>query len=141
MKSPILLRTASILTLIHALLHQFGGMSQPPSHGQAEVELRSAMQSFHMDVMGSIRSYWDFYFGFGVFLTVTLLVLAVLLWQLATLTKSEPAKARPLIASLFVGFIAYVVVSWRYMFIAPLVTEAIIALLIGLAYISTQRNA
>jgi hypothetical protein len=96
MKPHILLRTASILTLIHALLHHFGGLTRPPSHGQDEVVVRTAMKSFRMDVMGSFRSYWDFYFGFGLFLTVSLLLLAVLLWQLAALAKSDPAKAGPL---------------------------------------------
>jgi len=141
MKAHILLRAASILTLIHALLHHFGGLTRPPSHGQGEVAVRTTMKSFQMDMMGSLCSYWDFYFGFGVFVTVSLLLLAVLLWQLAALAKSEPAKVRPFMMTLFVGFVTYVIVSWKYFFIAPLVTEAIIALLIGLAYVFSRRVA
>jgi hypothetical protein len=141
MKPHILLRTASILTLIHALLHHFGGLTRPPSHGQDEVAVQTAMKSFQMDVMGSLRSYWDFYFGFGFFVTVSLLLLTVLVWQLAALAKSDPAKAGPFMATLFVGFVIFGGVSWTFFFIAPLVTEAIIALLIGLAYVFSRRVA
>lgn len=141
MKPHTLLKSASILSLIHALLHQFGGLTRPPSHGESEVAVRTAMKSFKMDVMGSPRSYWDFYFGFGLFVTVSLLCLAFLLWQLGALAKADPAKARPFMITLLVGFIAYCSISWTYFFIAPLVTEAIIAFLIGSAYTFSRRAA
>jgi hypothetical protein len=135
MKSPVLLRTASILALIHAVLHTAGGLFSAPAHGPAEVAILDAMKSTAFDFMGSDRSYWDFYMGFGLFLTVALVMQAVLLWQLAGLAKLDPDRARPLIATLFVAFAAGVVLSWRYFFIAPLVMEIIIAALTGLAYV------
>jgi hypothetical protein len=141
MKPQILLRSASVLALIHAALHTFGGLLSAPSHGQEEVTLLTAMKSFHMDVMGSLRTYWDFYFGFGLFLTVSLVVLAVFLWQLAALAKTEPTKARPFIGTLCAAFVAFVILSWCYFFVAPLVTEAVIAILIGLAYASSRQAA
>jgi len=36
--------------------------------------------------MGSMRSYWDFFFGYGLFVTIFLLAVAVLLWQLELVT-------------------------------------------------------
>ena len=141
MKPPILLRSASILTFIHAGLHTFGGLLSAPSHGPEEITVLNAMKSFRFEFMGSPRTYWDFYFGFGLFLTVSLLLQAVLLWQLASLTKSDPDKARPFIAALLIAFIAAVVLSWRFFFIAPLVTEALIAILIGLAYVLTRPRS
>jgi hypothetical protein len=138
MKPRILLRSAAILTLIHAVLHTFGGLLSEPSHGPEEIAVLNTMKSLQFDFMGSPRTYWDFYFGFGLFLTVSLLLQAVLLWQLASLAKSDPAKASPFIAALLVAFIAAVVLSWRFFFIAPLVMEVIIAILIGLAYVLTK---
>jgi hypothetical protein len=139
MKPHIILRTASILTLIQALLHHFG-LTRPPSHGRDEVALQTAMKSFHMDVMGSPRSYWDFFFGFGLCATVGMLLQSVLLWQLANLARSEPAKARPFMGTLFVAYVTYAIVSWSYFFIGPVVGNFINALLIGLAYVFTTRR-
>lgn len=141
MKPRILLRVASVLTLVHAILHTFGGLLSPPSHGPEELTVLTAMKAFRFDAMGSLRSYWDFYLGFGLFLTVTLILISVLLWQLAALVRVSPASARPLIASLFACFAAFAVLSWMYFFIAPLVTELVIGICIGLAYISSRQTA
>lgn len=97
------------------------------------------MKALHFDAMGSLRTYWDFYFGFGIFLTVNLLLLSALLWQLASLVKSDPSKARPFVGLLCIAFLAFTVLSWQYFFIAPLVIEGIVALLLGLAYASLRR--
>lgn len=141
MKPHVLLRVASMLTLIHAILHTFGGLLSAPSRGQEELAVLTAMKAFRFDVMGSPRSYWDFYFGFGLFLTATLVLISMLLWQLAVLVRVSPASARPLMASLCASFIAFAVLSWMYFFIAPLLTELVIAVCIGLAYVSSRQAA
>lgn len=139
MKSTTLLRTASVLTLIHAVLHTVGGLFSPPEHGPDEINVLNTMKAFQFDFMGSMRSYWDFYFGFGLIVTLFLLLDAVLLWQLASLAKSDAEKARPFMLTLLGAFAAMMVLSWLYFFIAPLVVEGIIAVLIGAAYALTLR--
>ena len=130
---------ASALTLAHALLNSFAGLLSGTSKNQEEVSLLNAMKALHFDAMGSLRTYWDFYFGFGLFLTVNLLLLSALLWQLASLVKAEPAIARPFIGSLCIVFLAFAVMSWLYFFIAPVIIEGIVAVLLGFAYASSRR--
>ena len=139
MKPQILLRAASALTLAHALLNSFAGLLSGTSKNQEEVSLLNAMKALHFDAMGSLRTYWDFYFGFGLFLTVNLLLLSALQWQLASLVKAEPTIARPFVGMLCIAFLAFAALSSLYFFIAPLVIEGIIALLLGLAYASSRR--
>ena len=127
--------------MIHAVLHTVGGLLGEPSHGPEERAVIAAMKASAFDFMGSPRTYWDFYFGFGLFLSVGLVLQAVLLWQLAALAKSDPAKARPFMISLFLAFVAAILLSWQFFFIAPLVTEAIIAAFIALAYMSSRPRA
>jgi hypothetical protein len=79
MKPQTLLRTASVLTLAHAILNSFAGLLSGTSKNQDEMSLLKAMKALQFDAMGSLRTYWDFYFGFGQFLTVNLLLIAVLL--------------------------------------------------------------
>jgi len=61
-----------------------------------------------------------------------------LLWQLATLAQSDPMKSRPFMVSLLVAFLAAIALSWKYFFIAPLVTEVLIAMFIALAYVFSR---
>lgn len=135
MKDIGLLRAASVLTFVHAVLHTVGGLLKPPAHGEQEIAVLNAMKSFEFDFMGSMRSYWDFYFGFGLFVTLGLVLQAVLLWQLAPVAREAPGVARPLLLALLASFVAMMVLSWRYFFVAPLAIEALIAVLVAMAYV------
>ena len=46
-------------------------------------------------------SYWDFHLGFGLLLTVNLLIQAGLVWYLATLIKTNSVIVRPVLGLLF----------------------------------------
>jgi hypothetical protein len=87
MKPTLFLRIASVLTLIHCILHTFGGVLAAPRNGAEEVSVIETMKSHRFDVMDSMRSYWDFFFGYGLFVTIALLVQALLFWQLSRLAK------------------------------------------------------
>lgn len=138
MRPRLLLRTAAVLTLVHALLNTFAGLLSGASKSQDEMAVLSAMKVLRFDAMGSLRTYWDFYFGFGLFLSVSLLLLSVLLWQLAALVDAEPRQVRPLVAALCIGFLAFAVLSWLFFFIAPVAIEVVIAVLLGLAYAAAR---
>lgn len=134
MKSTLFLRIASVLAFVHCLLHTVGGVFGKPTHGADEVAVRSAMKSHQFDVMGSMRSYWDFFFGYGLIVTITLLVQAILFWQLAAFAKSNPAWVRPIAGLFCLNFLGMAVVSGRYFFIAPAVTEVLIAICLALTF-------
>jgi hypothetical protein len=93
MKPRTLLRTASVLTLVHALLNAFAGLLSGASESQDEMAVLGAMKALRFDAMGSMRTYWDFYFGFGVFLSANLILLAAVMWQLAALAETAPRSA------------------------------------------------
>lgn len=85
----LFLRIASILTVVHCVLHTFGGVLGSPKHGAEEIAVIETMKSHPFDVMGSVRSYWDFFFGYGLFVTIFLLGASVLFWQLGSFAKSK----------------------------------------------------
>jgi len=99
MKQAILLRTASLLTLIFCAGHTYGTLKHllPRPRGSGGIH---AMQAYPFSIMGFRRTHWDFYRGFSLLFSVALLLLAVLLWQLGGLAKSDPARTRPLVAML-----------------------------------------
>ncbi len=133
------LRIASALSLIHAGMHQLG-MSQAPTN-PAEVAVTESMQSFQMDVMGSMRSYMDFYSGMGLFMTIMLSGLGVLMWQMSGTEKQLRAGTRPILLTFGIIFIALTTASLKYFFVAPIIMEALIAVLALTAYFVSRRAA
>jgi len=91
MKPTLFLRIASVLTLIHSVLHTIGGVFSKPDPGPAAVAYR-AMQGNQFLLMGHVRSYADFYRGLGLGVTICLTFEAIVFWQLGALAKTH---ARP----------------------------------------------
>jgi len=139
MKPTLWLRVASILTLIHALLHTIGGVFGKPKDEQ--VPVIDAMKAHQFLVMGSPRTYWDFFFGYGLILGICLLVEAVLFWQLGDIAKTQPKLVRPILAAFILAFCGTAIIAGRYFFLAPAVTEVIIAGCLVGAYITAGRQA
>jgi len=110
-------------------------MFSSPRHGAEEVAVIETMKAHHFDVMGSVRSYWDFLFGYGLSVSITLLVQAILFWQLAALAKSNPVWIRPIVALFLFNCIGIAIVSWKYFFIGPTVTQLLVAACLGVAFV------
>jgi hypothetical protein len=139
MKPVIYLRAASLLTLLHAVLHTLGGVFGKPDPGPQQIAV-AAMKANQFPLMGVTRSYWSFYMGMGLGVTISLTVTAIVLWQLSSLAKTDSYRLRPIYASFLAAFVALAVNSYVYFFPAPLVVELVIALCLGIA-IFTSRPA
>ncbi len=122
MKASVLYRIAAVLMLLFDVGHTAGFPWSDPKWG---VDL-GAMQSTYFDVLGSSRTYWDFYVGFGLFGTVFLLFAVVLAWQLGGLPAETLATMRGVAWAFPVCFAAITVLSWKYFFIIPIVFSAAI---------------
>ncbi len=135
MRTVLYLRIASALTLIHAALHTVGGVfgSADPGVQQATVAVMTANQ---FQVMGVTRSYEDFYMGLGLMVTVFLTMEAVVFWQLGSLAKMDALRLRPVLATFLIGYVGAAVLSYRYFFWAPVITEILIAGCLGAAIAS-----
>jgi len=126
MKPTLFLRIASVLTLIHAVAHTVGGVFGAPAPGiqQATVQVMKASQ---FPVMGLMRTYWDFYFGMGLAVSIFLLAEAVVFWQLGSLAKTDAHRLRPVLATFSFAYLLLAVNSYTYFFPPPVVVEILIA--------------
>ena len=138
MTATVFLRVASILSLLFGAGHTLGGTQSWSPAGETEV--LQAMRSFRFDAEGVSRTYLEFYLGFGFILSVYLLLQAVVLWQLATLARVEPARLRPLMAAFLLAQVASGVLAWRFIFAIPVVFSALIALTLGAALYASRRT-
>jgi hypothetical protein len=90
------LLVASVITFLYFVGHTLG-MPWTPVVGPQEVTLLESIKSHRFDAMGFSRTYWDFYYGFGLVISGYLLVQAVVLWQLASRAKTDSVGVRPII--------------------------------------------
>jgi hypothetical protein len=140
MKPVLYLRAASLLTLLHAVLHTIGGVFGKPDPGPQQTAV-AAMKVNQFPLMGMTRSYWDFYMGMGLALTISLTIVAIVFWQLSSLAKTDSYRLRPIYATFLVAFVAFAVNSCLYFFAAPVVVELMIALCLGMAIFTSRPTA
>ena len=137
MKSRVLYRIAAILILLFDLGHTAGFPWSDPVWG---VDL-GPMRSSHFKVLGFSRTYWDFYVGFGLMVTVFLLLAAILAWQLGSLPAQALSLMRWTTWFLVGCFAAVTVLSWLYFFIIPIAFGAAITVCLVAAAVASARAA
>jgi hypothetical protein len=126
LKASLLYRIASVLLLLFAAGHTVGFLQIDPQWGVDS--LIASMRSIHFDVLGSNRTYWEFYIGFGFFVTVFLVFSAVLTWQLGGLPAGTLALMRGTAWALAICFGAVAILSVRYFFVIPIAFSIVIFL-------------
>ena len=140
MKPGLFLRIAAVLTFLHAALHTIGGVFGKVGPGPATVAV-DAMKTNQFLLMGHMRNFWDFYRGLGLGATISLTAEAILFWQLASLAKADAQPLRPVMATFLVAYTALAVNSYTYFFLAPVITELLIAACLALALVTTKSEA
>ena len=136
MKASLFYRIAAVLLLLFEAGHTSGF---PWSDPQWAVDLNS-MRSTHFHIMGFSRTYWDFYVGFGLFVSVFLLLSVVLAWQLAGLPPESLALMRGTAWTFALCFAAITVLAWKYFFIIPIVFSIAVTLcLTAAAWLSSKQ--
>jgi hypothetical protein len=138
MKASLCYRVAAILLVLFAIGHTLG-FSQAPDPDWHVDAVYGAMHSDTFNVLGSIRSYWDFFMGAGLTVGIFYLFAAFLAWQLAGVTDEIGARLRLTGWAFALSFAAITVISWRYLFVIPVAFSAIITLcLAGAAWLSSR---
>lgn len=131
MKPAIFYRIASVLLLIFAALHTFGFRQVDASWGVDS--MIGSMRSIHFDIMGTSRTYWDFFVGFGFLFSVFLVFTAVLTWQLGRLPDQTLAPMRGIAWTLVICFAAVMIVCLTYTFIVPRVLSVLVLVCLAAA--------
>jgi len=131
MSPSVLYRIASVLLVLFGLGHQLGFRRVDRRWGVDSAI--AALKATRFQVQGMTRTYWDFFSGFGFFVTVLLFFAAVLAYQLGGL-PSEALRSLGLVRWAFaLSFVAITLLTWRHFFIAPLVFSALVAVCLVLA--------
>ena len=133
MRSSLLYKVSAALLVLFAIGHTIGFRQVDPRWNADGVV--SGMRGVNFEVQGFRRSYWDFYAGFGFFVSVLLVFAAILAWQLGSMPR-EALAAIPVIRwSFAICFVVITAFTWRYFFVAPGVFSSLVAMgLLGAAW-------
>ena len=137
MKASTVYRVAGIFLLLFAVGHTLGFRQSDP---RWDVDaLLGSMRSIHFQVQGFNRTYWDLFVASGLSVGVFYLFAAILAWQLGGLPAETLAAMRGIAWAFALCFAAITVVSWRYLFILPIVFSVVITVcLIAAAWLSSK---
>ena len=131
MKASLLFRIASVLLLLFALGHNLGFRRVDPRWGVDS--LINQLRSTHFTVQGFSRTYWDFFTGFGFFVTILLLFAAIVSWQIGGLPRESLSGMSLTAWALAVCFVVVTFLSYQYFFIVPVIFSGAIAVCLILA--------
>jgi hypothetical protein len=115
MKTALLYRISSLLLVLFAPGHTMGFRRIDPRWRIDS--LVSQLRSTRFDVQGFSRTYWDFFTGFGFFVTILLLFAAIVSWQLGGLPKESLSTMRLTAWGMALTFVIVTFLSYRYFFI------------------------
>jgi hypothetical protein len=133
MTTTLWLRISSVISLLFAVGHSIGGLKHWSPMGENPV--LKAMREVHFDTMGVSRSYLDFFMGFGYSLTVAQLMQAAILWQLATLARTDVPHVRPMILVIVLANVAATVIAWLFILPIPALFALILLASLTTAYV------
>lgn len=140
MKAWIWYRALAVILAFFTLGHTVG-TTHAVTTAPEEAAVIAAMHGYRVPVMGFLRTYWEFYRGFSIFITVLLAMLAVIAWQLATLSRRNPREALPLGVTVLLACVGQAIVSFAYFFTAPIVTSVAAVVCAGMGVALVSRDA
>ena len=141
MKATPFLRLASILALLACLGHTFLFVTYIPSHGPEETAVVTAMKIHRFNFGGFTHSYWELYFGYGLFVSVGCFVECALFWQLADLARSDIPSVKWILMPLILGEVGYSFLMLKYFFLIPIVVHISTAISLILAFVAALSSS
>src|SRR4029453_6686834 len=99
--------------------HTAGGMLAQKSLGPAADTVFAAMKVVHFDFNGSDFTWYGFWFGVGLTVSVFLLFSAVVAWQLDKVDRAQWPAVSVIAWALVVSHVASTVLSFKYFFVGP----------------------
>jgi hypothetical protein len=139
MKSWIWFRALAVVLAIFTLGHTVGTMHSITNTSD-EGEVIARMQQYRVPVMGFLRSYWEFYRGFSITISILLAALMVIAWQLGTLSRRNPREAVPFAFTVLLACVANAIVSFLYFFTAPMAISTIALICAAVGFALTRRE-
>jgi hypothetical protein len=139
--SPVaLIRLSSILFFILTIGHT-SAYPWTTSQNLREKQLVASMKSVDLVFAGEHSSYWSLYFGWGLYVAVLLLTLAIILWLLSNVARIAPRQTGIMIQIISACCLAGAYLSFRFFYIPPFLLSSAIFVILQTAAVRLMRRA
>jgi hypothetical protein len=134
------LRIAATLLVLFCAGHTIGGMLSQRSLGLASDVVFASMKAVHFTFNGSTCTWYGFWLGFGLMVSVFLLFSAFLAWRLDGVRPESWPVVSPIAWALAASYACTAALSWAYFFAGPGVIATAVTLLLVMGAIRKQRS-
>jgi hypothetical protein len=134
-------RLAAFVLSLFFVAHTSGGMLAQKSLGPQSDAVFAAMKSVRFDFNGAICSWYGFWFGFGLMVSVFLLFSAVMAWQLDKVPPETWSSVSVLAWALVLAHLCNAILSFAYFFAGPGFLASGVTLLLGAGALRKQSAA
>lgn len=115
--SPVvLIRVSSIVVILETAGH-ISGYPWTSGHVLQETQLVHSMKAVDFLFFGERSSYWNLYSGWGLFIAVFLLTLAIILWFLSNLARLAPRQIGVITGIISASLLAFAYLSFRFFYL------------------------
>lgn len=139
MNVSLLYKTSALLLVVFCAGHTSGFADT--SHFPTAAQVILSMKTARFPAQGFMRTFWNFYVGFGLFVSVFLCFAASFCWQLSKASRVTLAELRAVRWALAVSMIANTYLTWMYFFTGAIVFSTLISLCLVLAASVTPRES
>lgn len=142
MKPKLLLRIASGAMVFHLLGHTYGHSTWKQATDPVRQEVISQMTGHKFPFMGSIRSFANYYDGYGWATSIGLIFFAVILWLVSGAVKENAGLVLKILIATTICLFAWSIDEFIYFFpfAACITLVAAILSLVAIAQIRNQKS-
>lgn len=141
MRSEVLLRSASVLMLVHTIGHTFGTLGWKKTTDPAKREVINQMTGHKFPFMGATHSMGDAMDGYGFALTLALFLITALLWLSSNYVVQNPTVVKKILILLSIVLLLQVIVELIYFFPLAAVFTFIATLLTVVAIFQISQTS
>jgi hypothetical protein len=142
MKAKIILRTAAIIIFLHDVGHTMAVLTWKEDPDPKKMEVIKQMTENKFPFMGTSRSMGEYFEGFGVAGTLSLLLMALILWYVSDVSDTNKNFNKKIILTVSIILLAWGISELIYFF--PLAASfSLISSLLGfysLVLLNKQGN-
>jgi hypothetical protein len=126
--------------VLYTLGHTLGVVIGTPDFGPQSNAVVFSMKTVHVDVQGTARTWYDFFRGFGAFVSVFFVYSTWLAWYLGGLDRQHRRTLDPVTRALVVAWVAGAVLAWQFFFATPRIFSTVITLILITAWTQDWRS-
>ncbi len=133
-------RAAAALLVLFCAGHTAGGMLAQKSVGAAGDAVFAAMKTVHFPFNGASCTWYGFWLGLGLTVSLFLLLSAVIAWRLGDVAAEQWPLVSTIAWALVVAHLGTAVLSWIFFFPGAATLATVITLLLAVAALRKARS-